>query len=389
LPDLDLPHRLVNTLESESLANDATGLVVYRFAVAAAISGHFSPGGALAAMALASVGGAAFGFLVAFLLGRLQRHLDDPPAEIALQLMAAYLAYLPAQQLGLSGVFAAATAGLYSGWISPTVLRSRTRLWATAYWDTTEFLLNGLLFLLLGLQIKLILTDPHLPPLRAILRSAAMVMGATIAIRLAWVAISYVLEAAFRRPSLSPKAAGLLGWIGLRGVLSLATALALPFELAPGVPFPGRRLIILLAFSVILATLVLQGLSLPALIRRLMLREDNPHGEQEVAARLQALRAAHLRLASLIGTLAGPEIPAAGELRRRLELQLEQLGAPSRSPVRERLTATAEREAFYRLRRELIAAQREELLALRGTGQLDDHSLRRIERELDLDEIRR
>ncbi len=284
---LNLPHRLVTLLEGESLANDATGLVAYRFAVAAVLGGSFSAGHAALAMVGVSLGGALFGLAVGMVATAAMARIDDARVEIALQLVTAYAAYLPAERLGLSGVFAAAAAGVWVGRRGSSVMGSRSRLQAGAFWETLIYLINGVLFLLLGLQIHSLLSTGSWRG-AGFLTASAAVIAATVGLRFLWI---YALSTRLHGQRLDFRARTVLGWAGMRGVLSVATALALPLALPSGEPFPARDLVALVAFAVVIVTLVGQGLSLPAIISRLGVTQGDTLAPEEEAARLTALRA--------------------------------------------------------------------------------------------------
>src|SRR5581483_9191288 len=257
---------------------------------------------------------------------------------------------------------------------------SRTRLRATAFWETLVYLINGVLFLLLGLQIRQILQASDLR-LADMIGACAAAIVATVLIRFAWIA------AFVRRANQVPLGRGeriVLGWAGMRGVLSVATALALPLALPGGEPFPARPILVLAAFSVVVATLVVQGLSLPALIKRLGLVSDDGFDAEEQGARLVALQAASARLAELTRAASGAEAEAARELQRRLQMALSRAGdGLGPASVSRKFDA-----AFSVLQRQIIEAERGALLQLWRAGRIDDHSLRRIERDLDLRELR-
>jgi len=377
---LPLPHRLVTLLESESLANDATGLVVYRFAVAAVLGGTFSAGHAALAMVGVSLGGALLGLAVGWLASAAMARIDDARVEIALQLVTAYAAYLPAEKLGLSGVFAAAVAGLWVGRRSSSVMGSRSRLQASAFWNTLVYLINGVLFLLLGLQIHALLSTQAWDVGRVIAACAA-VIGTTVALRFVWI---FAFSSRVNGQALDSRLRAVMGWAGMRGVLSVATALALPLTLPSGLPFPDRELIALVAFAVVIVTLVGQGLSLPALIGRLGISGPDGLDAEAAAARMIALRAAVSRIAELTEGAEGARATAGAELQRRLAAAISRVApGPFATDSPRDLDA-----AFSFLQRELIDAERTTLLELWRAGKLDDHSLRRIERDLDLQELR-
>ena len=272
---LGLPRRIVTVIEGESMVNDATGLVVYRFAVAAVVTGSFSLWQAGLQFVLVSLGGLVIGLVIAWPVAWLHRHLDDAPIEITITLLTPYAAYLLADALQVSGVLAVLSAGLYLSRQSSRFFSSNTRLQANAVWNVLVFLLNGLLFLLIGLQLRSILAAIAGHSLLTLLWQALLIGLAVIAVRLAWVfpaaSLPRLVSARLRARDPYPgwRSVAIVAWIGMRGGLSLAAALALPLTLTSGVLFPQRDLVIFFTFAVILLTLVGQGLSLSPVIRLL------------------------------------------------------------------------------------------------------------------------
>src|SRR6266511_302155 len=289
------PRRIVNVIEGESLVNDAAALVAYRVAVAAAVGGSFSLLDASLEFVGAAVGGVAIGLAAGLVITEIRRRLDDIPTEITISLLTGYAAFLPAQELGLSGVLAAVTAGIYLGWKAPEIATPQMRLQGFAVWEILVFLLNATLFILIGLQLPVVIDG--IQPLSAVEVAgyAALVCAAVIATRFAWMfTVPYLIRFLDRRPSQLQRRVGaaprvVAAWSGMRGAVSLA-----------GAPLPERSLIIFLTFALILVTVVVQGLTLPAVIRRLGVTEDGSEEEQEeIRARLVAARAAIERLDEL------------------------------------------------------------------------------------------
>src|SRR5439155_26078570 len=266
---LGLPRRLVTLIEGESLINDATALVAYRFAVAAVVTGGFSLWHASWRFAVDVVGGIAIGLAVGFVIRQVRRRLDHSPTEIAIALFSGYFAYLPAEAAGVSAVLAAVTVGIYVGWHTPELTTVQTRLQGDAVWEIVVFLLNALLFALVGLQLRPILDGLSGHSTGSLILDAVVVSAAVIVTRLVWIyPATYIPRFLFRRvrerdPYPPWQYPTLLGWAGLRGAVSLAAALALPLTTDAGRAFPERDLVIYLAFCVILGTLVFQGLTLP------------------------------------------------------------------------------------------------------------------------------
>jgi Na+/H+ antiporter len=388
---LGVPRRLVTVLEGESLVNDATALVAYRLAVAAVVAGSFSLWQAGLWFVVGAVGGVAIGLAVGWLIAQALRRIQDPVTQIVLSVVTGYAAYLPADRLGLSGVLAAVTAGLYLGWRAPQLGSPSTRLLGFSFWEVLVYLLNAVLFVLVGLQLHPILNQLLPDPATVRISHAALVSAVVIATRLVWgFTVPSLIGALDRRPTqrarrTSPRERLVEGWSGMRGAVSLAAALALPLETSTGQPFPHRDLIIFLTFAVILATLVGQGLTLPWLIRRLGLDHDDSQTQEELRGRLQATDAALARLEELAAedwtrddTL--ERIRGLYQFRRRrLKARggsLDDDGAQDRSLADQRLV------------RELLEAQHREIVLLRNQGQISNEVMHRIEHDLDLEDSR-
>src|SRR3954470_14595049 len=294
---LAVPTRLVALIEGESLVNDGTALVAYRFAVAAVVTGTFSLFDASWHFVVNVAGGIAVGLVVGYLIRQLRRRLDDPPVEIAIALLSGYLGYLPAQALGVSGVLAAVTVGIYMGFHTPELTTVQTRLQGQAVWEIVFLLLNGLLFALVGLQLPTILDALSGRSTIELIGYAAIVSAVVVGARIAWLFATYVLARLNPRmrmddPAPSWQAKAVIAWSGMRGAVSLAAALALPLTTDAGKGFPDRSLIIFLTFGVIFATLVGQGLTLGPLIRVLDLDDGGIGAHEESEARIRAAEAA-------------------------------------------------------------------------------------------------
>jgi monovalent cation/hydrogen antiporter len=388
---LPVPRRVITILEGESLANDATALVSYRMAVAAVVTGTFSLGQASLSFLWAAAGGAAFGLAVGWLVVHVRRVLRHPPIEITVSLLTPFAAYLPAEAVGVSGVLAVVAAGLYIGRHRLESMEAETRIHGFAIWEFLVFLLNGLAFILIGLQLRGILEQLADIPLVTLVGYAALVSLVVIVVRVVWVfAATYLpraLSPRLRRRSPAPpwQDVALVAWAGMRGIDSLVTALAVPLVIREGAPFPERNLTVFLAFGVILATLVLQGLSLPVVIRWLGLRGGDQEEREEAQARLAAAQAALARLDELAGEEWAPrELIAC--LRDRYERWVRQFQA--------RLGSADGREheqyaaAARRVLREVLRAEREAVIALRDREVISDAVLREVEEDLDLEELR-
>src|SRR5579884_222807 len=408
---LGAPWRVVSVVEGESLVNDATGLVVWRFALAAAATGIFVPWQAGLEFVVAAAGGIAVGLVLGWLLAQVQLRIDDPLIEITLSFLTAYAAYLAAENLHLSGVLAVVTAGLYVGRRSPELLSPNTRLQGLAVWDTAVFVLNGLAFILVGLQLPGILDGLRARPVPSLMLYAAAVCLTVIVARIAWTFpgayLPRLLPSVRRREPLPPlRNVAVTAWSGMRGAVSLAAALALPATLPGGPFFPGRDLVLFLTFCVILVTLVLQGLSLPALITGLGVTGDGRDHHEEKLARFRAIEAAEARLAELSGSGWAPEGQLdllRGYYRKRRTSVETRFGylrhdhdGDGRGAVDGHVHVDGAdhladhrrwQERMHRLKLELIAAERQQVVALRNQGAIGDDVMHRIERDLDLEEL--
>jgi monovalent cation/hydrogen antiporter len=382
---LGVPRRMVNLLEGESLVNDATALVAYRIAVAAAVGGGFVAWQAGLRFVVGAAGGVAVGLAVGWLVAELRRRLDDPVTEIIVSLATGFAAYLPAERLELSGVLAAVTAGLYVGWRAPELASAPTRLLGFSFWEVLVYLLNAVLFILVGLQLHPILSGVSGHSVASLVGQAVLVSGVVIAVRVAWeFTVPYLIRLLDRRPAQVVRRIGarerlVLGWSGMRGAVSLAAALALPLD------FPQRDLLVFLTFAVILATLVVQGLTLPALIRRLRVRGDDAEEREEVRARLAATDAALARLQEL----AGAEWTREDTVERLDGLyQFRRRRLKARAGIYQDEGFEDRSLAYQRLVRELLEAQRHAIVRLRNQGTISNDVMHRIERELDLEDTR-
>jgi len=388
---LSVPHRIETILEGESLVNDATALVTLQFAIAALMIGTFSLGHAALRFVWVAAGGIGFGLLVGLAMRWVQRHLDDPPVQITISLLTPFVAYLPAERLHVSGVLATVAAGIFLGWHSPLIATARYRLQAFAFWEIVVFLLNGFVFITIGLQLPGILRALHGTSLFGLISGALLVSGAVVLVRIAWVIpatyLPRLLSKKLRtRDPIPPwQHIALVAWCGMRGVVSLAAAFALPFALNDGSAFPGRDYILFLTFCVILATLVFQGLTLPILIRILGVKDDGVTDEEERSARLEANTAAIAyidNLAARDGTL--PDV--IGRLRAEYDDRIEQLRRCAETGAdRSGEIATPQ---YQQLQYEALRIERETIIRLRNEHVINDEALRRIQRDLDLAEAR-
>jgi monovalent cation/hydrogen antiporter len=390
---LRVSDRIALLVEGESMLNDATALVAYKVALAAVVSGTFAAGSAFGNLILSIAGGVAIGLALAWLAEQAYKRLDDPPLAILLGVLVGYASFALADGIGASGVLAAVTAGLFGGWRAPERINADLRLTAQAFWRVLIFTLNAILFILVGLQFPDVLRAVGAElSVGQIIGYGLLVSAVVIAVRVAWQFLPPLLGRLDDR-FLAVDAGDdwrerlLIGWSGMRGAVSLAAALALPLELHSGARFPSRDLIIYLTVAVILATLVGQGLTLPALIRRLGLTSHEQWAPDEAVARLNAAQAALDRLEEIEATEAGVPENAVQRLRELYQARFARCvaalsGQDGEVPIEDPL------KGYQRLRGELIDTERDTLIRMRNEGRVKNELFRRLETDLDLDEAR-
>jgi CPA1 family monovalent cation:H+ antiporter len=386
---LQLPGRLVTILEGESLVNDATALVLYRAAVAAAVTGRFEIGETLLEFVLAATVGIAVGMVVSTLVQYVLRVTEDSFTEIAVTLLAPYVSWVMAEQMDASGVLACVAGGIHLR-RHFSVVSPMTRIQGRAVWDLVVFLLNGVMFILIGLQLSMFRDAVPAERVGSLILVGVLVCATAITVRLILIPMVAVLlrlaNSGLRaRDPVPPwQYFFILGWAGMRGIVTLAAAMALPHTTANGAPFPFRSEIILLSFGMILATLVIQGLSLPPLIRALNLKAGGADDKEEQLARERAAAAALERLDELENE---PWLVTAqlNEMRLHYGRQVERYAA-QRNGEADGTRESA--DAFRRLRHEAFAAERHAVILLRNKGVISDEVLHRLEQELDVEALR-
>ncbi|MBM3482902.1 MAG: Na+/H+ antiporter [Alphaproteobacteria bacterium] len=383
---LRLNRRVVTIVEGESLVNDATGLVIYKFAVAAVVTGSFSFGGATLEFLIVAAGGIAMGVVLGYLFILVNRRIDDPLIEIALSILFSYAVYLAAEYAHVSGVLAVVAAGLVRGWHAPEVFTAQTRIQAAAVWDTLDFLLNGFVFILIGLELKKVFIGLTGYGWWELLGYGLAITAVAIVVRIAWVFpgayLPRLLSARVRAREAPPgwRSLTIVGWCGMRGIVSLAAALALPYATEAENAFPGRDLVIFLTFVVIMVTLVFQGLTLAPLIRWLGVGETAQLVEEEHLARLKIAYAAIEEIdRKALAESVRPDVidSVRGEYAARLK-QERLVG----------VTAGGLDDTTRALRLAAVTAERRRLLKLHRERQIGDEVLRRIQHELDIEELR-
>ncbi|HEX2160696.1 MAG TPA: Na+/H+ antiporter [Thermoleophilaceae bacterium] len=391
---LGVPRRVVTIVEGENLTNDWTALVTYKFAVAAVVTGSFTLVDAGPDFILTGVGGAAIGVAGGLAIAAVRRRLDDPPTEITISLLTPYAVYLPAEELGVSGVIAAVTVGVLLGWRASELTTHTTRLQSYAIWEILQFLLNAVLFLLIGLQLPTALDALDERNGGELLGYAVLVSAVAILVRIAWVYALSAVDRNVRSEISGPddgaawKEVTLVAWSGMRGGVSLAAALAIPLQTDTGAGFPERDLVLFLTFSVIIATLVLQGLAFPLLIRALDLDEDSSDADEELTARIETAYAALDRIEELTEEEWVPRDTLArvrdlyDYRRRRFSSRLDDRDPEDGFDYEQRA------ELYRRVMNEVIDAQRAALRRLRDDGEITDEVRRNVEHELDLEQSR-
>jgi CPA1 family monovalent cation:H+ antiporter len=388
---LEFPRRLITSIEAEGLFNDATALVAYKVAVGAVVGSSFSLLDAGGRFVLDAAGGVAIGLAVGWAVAEIRKRTEDAQTSITISLLSGYASFIPANALGLSGVLAAVTTGIYMGVRGPSIIPARTRLQGFFVWEMLDFIINASLFVLVGLQLHRVVKGLGDIPAGTILGYAAAVSGVVIGVRLVWFyTVPYLIRALDRRPSQRERRVGArprlaLAWTGMRGSVSLAAALALPLTTDAGAPFPGRDLIIFLTFAVIFATLVIQGLSLPALIKRLHIARDGSEDAEEVRARLLATKAALAELDELAGEDWTRE-DTIERMRRLYEYRKRRFAA--RAGKIEDDGYEDRSLAYQQVVQMVLSAQREQLVRARNAGEISNEVMNQVIRELDLEESR-
>lgn len=386
---LPIPRRLATIIEGESLVNDATAFVIYKFAVAAVVTGTFSLALAGVEFLYAVAAGVLAGIVVGWLAACVQRRLDDPPVQTTLSLMTPFAAYLAASCIGASGVLAVVIAGLYLGRRSPEIINSRTRFLLYPVWEMVVFILNGVIFILVGLQLPRILANLSGHSLWTLCWQASVINLALILVRIIWIFRSEHFpflrhkRSVPNTPASNWRQTAIVAWAGIRGVDSMAAAMALPLATDSNIPFPGRDLILFHTFAVILVTLVLQGLSLPLLIRWLAVADDGTTEREELRARLAVVQAALAHLNQFQGKSDDRIL-----LRLRTEYENRMRDLEFKTATGKQATDTPNLPTYEQMLSQALLAERSMVLQLRNKKIISDDVLRRIQRDLDLAELK-
>lgn len=385
---LSVPKRVITILEGESLVNDATGLIAYRYAVAAVATGTFNLWNAGIQFVVVATGGIVLGLVVGVVFKWIHKFTPhNPTTDTTLTFLAPFVAYLGAESMHLSGVLAVVVAGLYVSFASSEVFSQQTRLQAYGSWNTVLFILNGVIFILIGLQLPEIVENIGANSFWA-WKYAFIISIAVIVGRIIWVYPGTYIPRWLskrireREPDTNIKLATIVAWSGMRGVVSLAAALALPLTVNGSTPFPHRNLIIFLTFSVIFSTLVLQGLTLRPLINWLGIQSDGKDHQDEQRARLVLASSVIEHIEENYALTLSDEV--LNQIKTKYEIRIQRL---RKDETEQRLNEEQIRE-FHRLQQELLHKERADLIRMRREGVISDEVLRRIEYELDLEETR-
>jgi Na+/H+ antiporter len=390
-----LPRRITEILEGESLVNDASGLILLQFAVTMVTSGvQPSVPQELAKLVWLTVGGVGIGILLGKIIYLFEGRVDNAPVEITASFLFPYLAYLAGEEIKASGILATVACGLFLGRRSSAYFSSTVRLQAWSTWNTLSYALNGIAFVLIGLQLREVLHAIQSESLDQLFLAAGVTIVVAILLRLFWVfpgsRVAHLVRRSLLKqtePEVPAKAVFVVGWTGMRGVVSLAAAISLPRTLASGAPFPQRGVIIFITFCVIFITLVLQGLTLPAMIRALGLAGTDEKNPEEQKAKRKMLRAALEELDRLHGE-DKPEFDSVyDDVARHYRGRLAALGGDE-SEEQEHHPDAGHYLRYRELTQQLRETERSTLIKLRDANEINDNVLRKLERELDFLDVR-
>jgi CPA1 family monovalent cation:H+ antiporter len=385
---LSIPKRVVTILEGESLVNDATGLIAYKYAVAAVVTGAFSAVDAGAQFFLVAGGGILLGMVFGVIFKWIHKFTPgNPTTDTTFTFLAPYVGYLTAESMHLSGVLTVVVCGLYMAYHSSEIFSQQTRLQAYGAWNTVTFILNGVIFILIGLQLPQILSSIEGHSFPTLLKYGAIISGGVIIGRIIWVYPGAYLPRLSKKirdaePEVNVKLVTIVAWSGMRGVVSLAAALALPLTVAGDQPFPNRSLILFLTFSVIFSTLVLQGLTLRPLIKWFGLKQDGREHEREQQARLHIASSVIEHIEENYSLSLGDEV--LNQIKTKYEIRIQRI----RKDQTQKKLDDQQIDEFHRIQQELLDRERQLVIRLRNEGKISDEALRKIEYELDLEETR-
>jgi NhaP-type Na+/H+ or K+/H+ antiporter len=381
LKQLRPPHRLMVILEGESLFNDASALLIYRLAVGATVAGAISGWSVLPALLLVSVASVALALVLSRIMLAVTARIDDVASGVLVQFCATFAVWILAEQLHLSGIITLVVFAMASSRKAPEVMPARVRIPAWAVWEFAVFVLNVLAFILVGFQLKSIAGRIDLQTGMQYVRIAAIITVVVILARFAWVTAAATLSRWRSQDTvaLSPRAAAVVGWCGMRGIVTLAAALALPTSSHGGYEFPYRDMMLVTAFAVVLGTLVLQGLTLRPFMQRLRLEPDDSVEREIRLARLQTLQAA------VAAAEHCPGAETAALVRHRYRVQLQHAEEELTDPLA--ATGSSSRDADAEVVRAATEAARQRLFSLRTDGTISDAAFQKVEEELDWAEL--
>ncbi len=384
---LAVPKRVVTVLEGESLVNDAAALVTYSIALSTMETGNFSLPGATVKFLILAIGGIIIGLLAGWVIVQLHLRIHEPHVEGIVSLLGPYLAYIPAEMLHVSGVLSAVTAGIYLARHAPLVLTASGRMRLTSVWETLVFLLNGAVFILIGLQLPAIASALSHIHIGTLLKYAVVISLVTIGVRLIWVfGTAGIWSLKKKRRPIPWNQVAIVGWAGMRGIVTLAAAIALPMTFgSEKIPFEQREMIIYLAFSIILVTLVFQGLTLAPIIKWLNLSDDGSDKKEEWEARLDAAHAAVARL-QVLSLEEDISEECMAIVKDEYDQRINRL-AGFRKGV-EPMMVDEKSLAINRLRKEALTAERRMIAMMRDQNIIGDEVLRHVLRDIDLAEAR-
>lgn len=397
---LGLPRRVKTILEGESLVNDAMALIAFRFGIAAVITGAMNMADFTTQFFIVGLGGLVIGLIIAFIIYQMHRFIHNSPVvDVSFTLLTPYLSYLTAEKFHLSGVLAVVTTGLFLSRKSSELFSHQTRLQSISVWTTLIFLMEGIIFILMGMQINDVLYEVFKYDPMQLLTWGLLLTGVIMALRLIWIYPgAYIPRWVSKKiretePETNVRAVTIVGWTGIRGVVSLAAALALPLSLPNGDVFPQRELILFLTFSVIVFTMLIQGLSLPSLIKFFKMNRpaEADRSELEVRRLLAIESIEYIEENFSMGELTDDVL---NQLKSKYEINLQRVQKAMQQfnaglkPLDDLPEAKALEEQFQHAQRDMLAFERKRLLALRKIGRISDEVFRRIEYELDLEEAR-
>jgi Na+/H+ antiporter len=385
---LSVPKRVTTILEGESLVNDATGLIAYRYAVAAVVSGTFSLWDASIQFVFVAGLGVVLGLVFGIIFKWLHKFTpNNPTTDTTFTFLAPYICYLSAESIHVSGVLSVVTCGLYMAYNSSVVFSQQTRLQAYGAWNTVIFILNGIIFILIGLQLPQILESIEQHSFITVLKYGAIVSLAVIVGRIIWVYPGAYIprlskKIREREPEVNVKLVTVVAWSGMRGVVSLAAALALPLTITDDQPFPNRSLILFLTFAVIFSTLVLQGLTLRPLIKWLGIKSDNREHEIEQSARLKIASSIIEHIEENYSLSLNDDV--LNQIKTKYEIRIQRI----RKDQSQKKIDDEQIQEFHRIQQELLEKERQLIIRLRSEEKIGDEALRKMEYELDLEETR-